>query len=167
VGYVETNVRVPPCASAALQTIAARAGTSRDETIRRLLSEHVERQEHLDPEERLTHVSTVLRYPMPPFSSHTPRLGRPLRLRLPFGFDVRARAVSLQLPGQSRRAHRDYEARPLTDAVMTAIAVEEPFADAHTARPAPNATSIRRRSPPRTSFSKRRRTCSACWPPFR
>jgi hypothetical protein len=42
----------------------------------------------------------------------------------------RARAVSLLLPGQSRRAYRDYQARPLTDAVMTAIAVREPFTDA-------------------------------------
>jgi hypothetical protein len=77
VAYVETNVRVPPCASAALQTIAARRGTSRDETVRRLLSEYVERQEHLDPEERLTHVSTVLRYQLPPFWPKAPsRIGR-------------------------------------------------------------------------------------------
>jgi hypothetical protein len=37
--------------------------------------------------------------------------------------------VSLRLPGQSLRAHRDYQTRLLTDAVMTAIAVQEPFAD--------------------------------------
>ena len=42
---------------------------------------------------------------------------------------ARARAVSLRLPGQSLRAHRDYQSRLLTDAVMTAIAVQEPFAD--------------------------------------
>ena len=52
-----------------------------------------------------------------------------MRLRLVPGMIARARAVSLRLPGQSLRAHRDYQARLLTDAVMTAIAVQEPFAD--------------------------------------
>jgi len=37
--------------------------------------------------------------------------------------------VSLRLPGQSPRAYRDYQARLLTDAVMTAIAVDEPIVD--------------------------------------
>ncbi|MFI7643354.1 hypothetical protein [Nonomuraea sp. NPDC049400] len=128
-GNVETNVRVLPCAYAALQTIVARRGLSRDETVRRLLSEYVERQEHLDPEERLTHVSTVLRYPLPAFWPKAPRPDRPLRLRLPSDLGPRARAVSLRLAGQSPRAHRDYQSRSLTDAVMTAIAVEEPFVD--------------------------------------
>jgi len=41
----------------------------------------------------------------------------------------RARAVALQLPGQSPRAHSDYQARLLTNAMMTAIAVQEPFSD--------------------------------------
>ena len=52
-----------------------------------------------------------------------------MRLRLIPGMSARARAVSLRLPGQSPRAHRDYQGRLLTDAVMTAIAVQEPFAD--------------------------------------
>lgn len=52
-----------------------------------------------------------------------------MRLRLVPGMSARARAVSLRLPGQSPRAHRDYQGRLLTDAVMTAIAVQEPFAD--------------------------------------
>ena len=38
----------------------------------------------------------------------------------------RARAVSLRLPGQSLRAHHDYQGRLLTDAVLTAIAVRSP-----------------------------------------
>ncbi|MGH4023380.1 MAG: hypothetical protein ACRDRV_02215 [Pseudonocardiaceae bacterium] len=37
--------------------------------------------------------------------------------------------MSLRLPGQSPRAYRDYQARLLTDAVMTAIAVQEKFTD--------------------------------------
>ena len=94
-----------------------------------MLGEHVELQEKREPEDRLTHVSAVLRYPAPPRWRGDPRADRPLRLRLVSGVIPRARAVSLRLPGQSLRAHRDYQARLLTDAVMTAIAVQEPFAD--------------------------------------
>ncbi|WP_149265057.1 hypothetical protein [Actinomadura sp. K4S16] len=128
-GYMETNVRILPCVLDALQVIVARRGTSRDGTLRQLLGEHVERQESLDPDERLTHVSTVLRYPRPPFGRRAPRPDRPLRLRLPSDLVPRARAVSLHLPGQSPRAHRDYQSRSLTDAVVTAIAFEERFSD--------------------------------------
>ena len=94
-----------------------------------MLGEHVELQENREPEDRLTHISTVLRYPPPPRWRGDPRADRPLRLRLVPGVISRARAVSLRLPGQSLRAHRDYPARLLTDAMMTAIAVQEPFAD--------------------------------------
>ncbi|MFG2489387.1 hypothetical protein ACGFSI_42460 [Streptomyces virginiae] len=97
--------------------------------MRRLLVEHVERQELAAPEDRLTHISTVLRYPPPPRWRRDPRTDSPLRLRLPAGLPDRARAVSLHLPGQYPRAHRDYQSRALTDAVMTAIAVAEPFTD--------------------------------------
>ncbi|MEU0403748.1 hypothetical protein ABZ318_26660 [Streptomyces sp. NPDC006197] len=94
-----------------------------------MLAEHVERQEPAHPEDRLTHISTVLRYPRPPRGRKQPRPGTPLRLRLPAGLADRARAVSLHLPGQYPRAHRDYQSRALTDAVMTAIAYAEPFTD--------------------------------------
>ncbi|MET9694658.1 hypothetical protein ABZY81_40710 [Streptomyces sp. NPDC006514] len=77
----------------------------------------------------LTRISTVLRYPPPPRWRRDPRTDSPLRLRLPAGLPDRARAVSLHLPGQYPRAHRDYQSRALTDAVMTAIAVAEPFTD--------------------------------------
>lgn len=103
---------------------------SRDEAVRRVLDEHLEMQEKRERDDRLTHVSTVLRYPAPPPRwRKDPRTDRPLRLRLPPGVTQRARAVSLRLPGQSLRAHRDYQTRLLTDAVMTAIAVQEPFTD--------------------------------------
>lgn len=125
----ETNVRLPPCAFEALATVMAREGTSRDATVRRLLAEQVGRQEPEHPEDRLTHISTVLRYPPPPRWRGDLRTDRPLRLRLPAGLLERARAVSLRLPGQYQRAYRDYQGRMVTDAVMTAIAVAEPFTD--------------------------------------
>ncbi|MFC3504145.1 hypothetical protein ACFOOK_24685 [Micromonospora krabiensis] len=129
----ETNVRLPVCAHNALAVIAARRGCSRDETVRQLLSDYVARQEQLSEPDRLSHIATVLRYPTPRRMKRDIRAGRstatPLRLRLPPGIAVRARAMSLRLPGQSVRAHRDYQARLLTDAVMTAIAMEEPFDD--------------------------------------
>lgn len=125
----ETNVRLPLCAVEALERIAARRGVSRDEAVRQVLDEHVVEQEAREPDDRLTHISTVLRYPAPPRSRSHERVDRPLRLRLVPGVAERARAVSLRLPGQSQRAHRDYQARLLTDAVITAIAAREPFTD--------------------------------------
>ena len=51
----ETNVRVPPCALVALDQVKAVRGVrSRDETMRQLLAEYVEKQRVLDPAERLT-----------------------------------------------------------------------------------------------------------------
>jgi hypothetical protein len=121
-------VRLPMCAVEALGRIMARRGVSRDEALRQIVEEHVAQQEACEPDERRTHISTMLRYPAPP-PKRTPRTDQAVRLRLDPGVLDRARAVSLRLPGQSHRAHRDYQARPLTDAVMTAIAVREPFAD--------------------------------------
>lgn len=103
---------------------------SLDETMRRLLDEHLAVQESVDDElERLTHVSTVMRHPLPLPGRNRPRQGVQLRLRLDEGVADRARAVSLRLPGQYLRGHRDYQARLLTDAVMTAIARQEPITD--------------------------------------
>ncbi|MEU6278078.1 hypothetical protein ABZ871_37640 [Streptomyces populi] len=127
-GHKETNVRLAPCALEALAAVMARRGASRDETVRQLLTEHVKAQERKDPEDRITHISTVLRYP-PPRWRGDPRRDRLLRLRAPAGLLERARAVSLRLPGQHQRANGDYQARILTDAVTTAIAVTEPFTD--------------------------------------
>jgi plasmid stability protein len=44
----ETNVRLPSCVFDAPTAVMARHGTSRDATVRRLLAEHVERQEQTD-----------------------------------------------------------------------------------------------------------------------
>ncbi|MGW6958778.1 hypothetical protein [Streptomyces chartreusis] len=128
-GNVETNVRIAPCALEALGRITVRRGTSRDETVRQLLTEHVASQEQQLPEDRLTHICTVLRYPRPPRWRGDPRTDVPLRVRAPAGLLERARAVSLRLPGQHPRAYRDYQGRMLTDAVTTAIARDEPFDD--------------------------------------
>jgi hypothetical protein len=125
----ETNVRLPPCAFDALSAVMAEDGTSRDATVRRQLAEHVERQEQTDADDRMTHISTVLRYPPPPRWRKDPRQDRPLRLRAAADLLERARTVSLVLPGQYQRAFRDYQSRALTDAVMTAIAVAERFTD--------------------------------------
>lgn len=126
---LETNVRVPPCALGALDAVAASRGVSRDEAVRRLLIEHVERQEEVAGDDRLTHISTVLRYPWPLETKLRIDSACRLRLRLPAGVSERAVAVSLRLPGQSRRAHRDYQGRMLTDAVVTAVARVMPFSD--------------------------------------
>jgi hypothetical protein len=122
-------VRVPQAAREALERIARRWRQSLDETMRRLLDEHLAAQEVLDTACRLTHVSTVMRYPLPLPGRRQPRQGVQLRLRLDAGIADRARDVSLQLPGQHLRGHRDYQARLLTDAVMTAIARQEPISD--------------------------------------
>ncbi|MFJ4674102.1 hypothetical protein [Kitasatospora purpeofusca] len=128
--HVETNVRLPICALAALAAVRERWGTSRDETVRQLLAEHVGAQEAKpDPEARLTHISTVLCYPAPPRRYGEQRQDTPLRIRAPAELLRRARAVSLTLPGQYPRARRDYQARTLTDAVVTAIWRAEHFTD--------------------------------------
>ncbi|MFD0009118.1 hypothetical protein ACFVJ4_43185 [Streptomyces sp. NPDC127178] len=128
-GNKETNVRLAPCALEALSRIAVRRGASRDETVRRLLAEHVSLQEQKRPEDRLTHISTVLRYPRPPRWRGDPRTDVPLRVRASADLLERARAVSLRLPGQHPRAYRDYQGRMLTDAVTTAIARDEHLDD--------------------------------------
>ncbi|MDQ7808261.1 hypothetical protein Q5425_31395 [Amycolatopsis sp. A133] len=125
----ETNVIVPECAMDALTSIVRARGQSRDHTIRQLLEEHLHRQELRKPSDRLTHISTVLRYLAAPLGRKQPRIGARLRLRLPPGTTERARALSLMLPGQSLRARKDYQARQLTDAVVTAIATAAPFTD--------------------------------------
>jgi hypothetical protein len=126
----ETNIRIPECAWDALYRIKEERGIkSRNETVRQILFEHLQVQEKADPGERLTHIATVLRYPPARQHRKHPRPGRQLRLRLDDGVADRARAVSLRLPGQERRAHHDYQARLLTDAVLTAIARVEPFSD--------------------------------------
>lgn len=125
----ETNVRLPQSAVDALAWIADSRNTSRDETVRQLLAEHLAIQEPLPRDDRCCHIATVLRYPPAPRHRREPKSGCVLRLRLDSGVADRARAVSLQLPGQAPRAHPHYQARLLSDAVLTAIARVKPFTD--------------------------------------
>ncbi|MFG2275842.1 hypothetical protein ACGFNY_39530 [Streptomyces chartreusis] len=129
VSNVETNVRIAPCALEALSRIAVRRGASRDETVRRLLAQHVALQKRQQRQDRLTHVSTVLRYPRPPRWRGDPPTDGPLRVRARADLVERARAISLRLPGQHPRAYPDYQGRMLTDTATTAIARDEPFDD--------------------------------------
>ncbi|GLY63671.1 hypothetical protein Atai01_02900 [Amycolatopsis taiwanensis] len=122
-------MRVPECAAEALLTVARARGVSRDEVVRQLLDEYLVVQERRAPDDRWTHISTVLRYPPAPRSRREPQAGVTLRLRLAPGVAERARTIALQLPGQSPRARRDYQARQLTDAVVTAIALQQSFTD--------------------------------------
>ena len=59
----QTSVRVPREAVAALEAYAAKHGKSRDAALRAALQNYVTTQSALEPEQRLTHVTTVLRYP--------------------------------------------------------------------------------------------------------
>ncbi|MFD4252514.1 hypothetical protein ACFWQL_22490 [Amycolatopsis thermoflava] len=128
-GREETNVIVPECALHALASVVAVRGLSRDEAIRRLLAEYLEMQEARRSDDRLAHIATVLRYPPAPRGSKQSRSGARLRLRLAAGTTARVRAVALSLPGQWIRSRKDYQARSLTDAVLTAIALAQAFTD--------------------------------------
>ena len=126
----QTSIQVSPRARAALDTVATSWAVSRDEAVRRLLTKYIERQAAVHEELRLTHISTVLRFPPPPLA----RGGDDGRVRLAFRAEsdllVAARSYGFQLPGQSeRRGPAHYSARPLTDAVLSAIAMERPFVD--------------------------------------
>ena len=120
-GRTETNVRLPPRAFDALAAVAARRGPLGTRRSADCWAEHVGLQEQRGAGDRLTHISTVLRYPPPPRCRIDPRTDRPLRLRVPVELLKRARAVSLRLPGQYQRGYRNYQGRILTDAVMTPI----------------------------------------------
>lgn len=127
---VETNVRVPESVLEALRELCAERGRSRDAVLRELLEEHLRLQALVPPGTRLTHVCTLLRHPAPPEHRGQKPGGELLRLRLDPGVAERARAVSLRLPGQPvRGGPRDYQARPLADAVLAAIERVRPLVD--------------------------------------
>jgi hypothetical protein len=127
---VETNVRVPESALAALRELGAERVLSRDALLRELLEEHLRLQESLLPGDRWTHVCTLLRHPAPPEHRGKKAGGALLRLRLDSGVAERVRAVSLRLPGQSERGGPSvYQTRPLADAVLAAIERVRPLAD--------------------------------------
>lgn len=125
----QTSVRISTRAAECLSAITKDRGVSRDQAVRELLQEHVAAQAAGSEEQRLTHISTVLRFPPPP-PGRGPDGRVRLAPRLDPGVAARAGSMSLRLPGQAtNRGFRDYGARPLTDAVVTAIARVKPFVD--------------------------------------
>jgi len=92
--------------------------------------EYIDVQEARSEDTRLTHISTVLRYPPPPLS-RTERDNRVrVAMRLDPGVAERASALALRLPGQPfARGPRDYSPRPLSDALAVAIAMAQPYTD--------------------------------------
>ncbi|MBB3675845.1 hypothetical protein [Modestobacter versicolor] len=124
----QTSIRVSARARGALESVARARGVSRERATRELLDAHVLDQSSRPPQKRLSHISTVLHYPPAP-PGRTPDG----RVRLPVRLDPevarRAASMSLFLPGQAPRAFDSYSARPLTDAVLTAIARAHPFVD--------------------------------------
>ena len=123
----DTNVTIPKPALDRLSEIDWALGNkSRDQTGRYLLLKYIERNEPLAAADRLTHISTVMRYPLPPVPDEDPLVPtRRLRLRITKSDSNRARELAFRLPGQAQsRGHTDYQSRLLTDAVMTSIAYE-------------------------------------------
>ncbi|MDH6293152.1 hypothetical protein [Rhodococcus opacus] len=123
----DTNVTIPKPALDRLSEIDRALGhNSRDQTGRYLLQKYIGRNEPLPAADRLTHVSTVMRHPLPPLPDEDPVVAtRRLRLRITQSDSARARDLAFRLPGQAKaRGHTDYQSRLLTDAVMTSIADE-------------------------------------------
>ncbi|BCN56629.1 hypothetical protein RE9425_50190 (plasmid) [Prescottella equi] len=130
----QNNVQLPQCAYDALEKVKADRALSRDKTVRQLLTEYIDDQHTRSGEDdvaddRLTHISTLMRHPLPAGRGQ-PKPGTSLVFRAPSEVIEEAKRLAFALPGQSRtRGHHDYQARPLTDAVMTAIARVQPFDD--------------------------------------
>ena len=126
----QTSVRISTRALECLSAVANDRDVSREQAVRELLREHVAAQAAASEERRLTHISTALRFPPPVPGRRRPDGRVRLAVRLDPDLADRAASMSLRLPGQAaRRGFRDYGARPLTDAVVTAIARVKPFVD--------------------------------------
>jgi hypothetical protein len=128
--FTQTSVRLSPAAYRALEAFRVARGTSRDAAVRELLDGYVSRQSLRNEDERLTHISTALRFPPTPLR----RGDQDGRVRVPFRADPdtvsRAAALALRLPGQPwRRGHGHYSPRPLTDALTVAISSARSFTD--------------------------------------
>lgn len=123
----DTNVTIPKPALDRLSEIDRALGNkSRDQTGRYLLLKYIERNEPLAAADRLTHISTVMRHPLPPVPDEDAVVPtRRLRPRITKSDSNQAREMAFRLPCQAQsRGHTDYQSRLLTDAVMTSIAYE-------------------------------------------
>ena len=124
----QTSVTVSYAALEQLRIIRRDRAVSRDEAVRQILDEHLDAQREVPEDDRLSHVSTVLRFPVPAPGGPSGRTR--LAVRLDPGVAELAVSLALRLPGQlGSRAHRDYAARDLSDAVVTAIARQRPFVE--------------------------------------
>lgn len=123
----DTNVTIPKPALDRLSEIDRALGNkSRDQTGRYLLLKYIERNEPLAAADRLTHISTVMRHPLPTVPDEDAVVPtRRLRLRITKSDSNQAREMAFRLPCRAQsRGHTDYQSRLLTDAVMTSIAYE-------------------------------------------
>lgn len=124
----QTSVRLPREALLALNTYANANELSREQAVRTLVEQYVEFQNSQPHDERVTHVSTVLRYPSLPLGRGSADPRSHLRFRISKELKMAALEHAFILPGQSiRHGHHDYAARPLTDVLITAIARVQPF----------------------------------------
>lgn len=124
----QTSARLLPEAVDALGAVARDRGCSRDRTIRDLLDQYIATQQALGPDDRLTHVTAVLRYPPLPPGRHRPDGRVRVPARLPVDSMEKLAVLTLRLPGQPRRRGlKDYARSPLAEALTTAIAREKPF----------------------------------------
>jgi hypothetical protein len=128
----EANILIPTSAWDALEELRARTGLSRDRQVRALIERYVDEQAIPAPDDRQTHISTVLWHPAPPVG----RRGLPpdthlLRLRLAAELAAEARRLALKLPGQTvgPGGHHDYRAGSHADAFLTALAGQIDFED--------------------------------------
>lgn len=124
----QTSVRLLPAAVKALNKLCAERDSSRDRAISDLLDSYVEGQLALDPGNRLTHISAVLRYPPLPAGRNRPdgKVRVPVRLRP--GVAEAVEDVTLKLPGQTRRRGlKDYARSPLSEAIYTALSRAYPW----------------------------------------
>ncbi|MFD3464221.1 hypothetical protein ACFWVM_31295 [Nocardia fluminea] len=124
-----TNVVIPESAHAALAVIRAHHGfASRNKTVRWLLEDYVAEQRAREPDQRLMHVATLLRYPPTRRAAINSGCspGRSLRVVVEAELWESAGELAFRIQGQSRfRGHPDYQSRPGTDAVLTAITRHE------------------------------------------
>ena len=129
----QTSVRLTESALTRVSDVCAHEGLSRDALLHRLVTDHVRTQAALDDESRLVHLSTVLSWPPPaPGARGGQRDGRRrVALRLDKHTIDLAKTTGFVLPGQApARGPQHYKARPLTDAVTTALAVAHPYDEA-------------------------------------
>lgn len=123
----QTSVRLSQSAVQALHERARSRGESRDATAAALIAGFVEHQRERDEDHRDTHISTVLAYPRCLPRPDQPRTHK-VSIRVERDLLHAAAALAYRIPGRSRgRGHADYASRPVTDALVTGLALAAPY----------------------------------------